>query len=340
MFVDQVKLNLRAGKGGNGIIAWRREKFIPKGGPCGGDGGSGGCVIIEASHDIYALDKYRNTTHITAENGGQGGTNRCHGKNGKDRIILVPCGTLVIDSASGEILHDLTQDKQRVVICQGGKGGKGNDAFKTPTNRAPHICTNGRQGESIDIELELKMIADIGFVGMPNAGKSTLLSNITAHKVKIGDYPFTTLVPNLGFIQFPDFTRLTFADIPGLIQGAHLNKGLGFEFLKHIERTASLIFVLDASDPLCSPIEAFQILLKELNSYSTALMQKPFLVALNKCECEESQEQINEFTAKFPSFNTVIISAKEQLHLDQLVDKIQAITPKNVEVEAEPLLVY
>lgn len=322
MFVDHVQLSLRAGRGGNGIVAWRREKYIPKGGPCGGDGGVGGSVIVEASHDIYALDRYRNTTQITAENGGQGGPNRRKGKNGRDRILLVPCGTLVIDSATGEVLHDLTEHKERYTLCAGGKGGKGNDTFKTPTNRAPNKCTPGREGETLEIELELKMIADVGFVGMPNAGKSTLLSNITAHKVKIGDYPFTTLVPNLGYIQFEDYSRITFADIPGLIEGAHKNKGLGFEFLKHVERNRALIFVLDSSDENCTPIEAFEILSHELKTYSPTMLDKPFIIALNKCECEEAKEQIEAFCQKYPSQKSIAISAKEGKNLKELIAEI------------------
>lgn len=327
MFVDQIKLEVRAGKGGNGIIAWRREKYIPKGGPCGGDGGNGGSVVIEASHDIYTLDKYRNTTLVAAENGQQGGPNRCQGKSGKDAIIKVPCGTLVMDVESGEILHDLTEDKQKIVLCTGGKGGRGNDTFKTPTNRAPQIATPGKMGTSTHIQLELKMIADIGFVGMPNAGKSTLLSAITTHKYKIGDYPFTTLVPNLGYIQFDDYTRLTFADIPGLIEGASLNRGLGFEFLKHVERTKGLIFVLDSASPVTSLEEAFTILSHELASYSADLAKKPFIVALNKMDEEGAEENIEAFLKKFPSVKAIPISAKDNVNIDPLLSLIRELIP-------------
>jgi GTP-binding protein len=327
MFVDQVKLELRAGKGGDGVIAWRREKYIPKGGPCGGNGGKGGSVVIEASHDIYALDKYRNSFLIAADNGGQGGGNRRQGKDGKNAVIKVPCGTLVIDADTGAILHDLVADKQQAILCSGGVGGKGNDTFKSPTNRAPYIATPGKEGTSCMVQLELKMIADIGFVGMPSAGKSTLLSTLTTHKYKIGDYPFTTLVPNLGYIQFDDYTRLVFADIPGLIEGASLNRGLGFEFLKHIERTKALIFILDAADTVTSLDEAFEVLRRELESYSPDLVSKPFLVALNKMEEEGAEENIEAFRKNHPDLRTVAISAKNGTNLSEFISMVRELTP-------------
>ena len=327
MFVDKVKLDLRAGKGGNGIVAWRREKYIPKGGPCGGDGGTGGSVIIEASHDVYALDKYRNINVINADNGGQGGPNNRHGRDGKDRIIKVPCGTLILNPEDGSVLHDLLEDKQRIILCEGGRGGKGNTTFKTSTNRAPQKCTSGKPGQNCTVELELKMIADIGFVGMPNAGKSTLLSTLTTHAVKIGDYPFTTLVPNLGYIEFDDYKRLTFADIPGLIEGASHNRGLGYAFLKHVERTKALLFVLDAADPVTHPIRAFEILHKELSSYSQKLASKDFLICLNKADEELAEEQIAAFRAKFPYLQTVAISAKHSQNMDAFTDCIRSLVP-------------
>lgn len=329
MFIDRVKLQLKAGKGGNGIIAWRREKYIPKGGPCGGDGGHGGSVVIRASRNLYALDKYRNITQISAEDGGQGGPNRRKGKNGKDRVLLVPCGTLVKDPITNMAFCDLTEDDQTLTLCHGGCGGKGNDFFKTSTNRAPNRCTQGKPGEERDIELELKLIADIGFVGMPNAGKSTLLSALTSHHVKIGDYPFTTLVPNLGYIEFPDYSRLTFADIPGLIEGAHHNRGLGFEFLKHIERTRALIIVIDLIDPISSPREAFTLLMNELNAYSPSLLNKPRLIALNKIDAENASTLAKEFKIQYPGENIVTISAKENLHLEQLTHAIQRLISPN-----------
>ena len=247
MFIDRVTIELAAGKGGNGVVAWRREKYIPKGGPCGGNGGKGGSIILQADTQVFSLDWFRNRRILKAENGQAGGSNNRQGKNGKDLVLKVPCGTLVKDMTTGEILHDFTADKEEFVLCRGGKGGKGNDCFKSPTNQAPNYCTEGTEGGQVKVELELKLIADVGLVGFPNAGKSTLISALADVKVKIAPYPFTTLQPNLGFIQCEDYSRIYIADIPGIIEGAHQNRGLGFEFLRHIERTRLLLFVLDAS---------------------------------------------------------------------------------------------
>jgi GTP-binding protein len=303
MFIDQVKLKLIAGKGGNGIIAWRREKFIPKGGPSGGDGGKGGSIILESSTHFFALDKYRHATIFRAQNGGQGGSNGKQGKNGEDLILKVPCGTIVKDLHTGQTIIDFTEPNQRFVLCQGGIGGRGNESFKTPTHQAPYIATDGKEGEEIEVELELKLIADVGFVGMPNAGKSTLLSELTTAKVKIGNYPFTTLVPNLSFIEYDDFSRVYLADIPGIIRGAHVNKGLGLAFLKHIERSAVLVYVVDISGfENRDPIEDFKILQAELALHDQALMEKPFVIALNKIDEEGAEDHLVRFKEAFPQW--------------------------------------
>jgi GTP-binding protein len=300
MFVDRVILQLRAGKGGNGVVAWRREKYIPKGGPCGGNGGNGGSIILEADTQLFSLEGFRNRKILKAESGQCGGSNNCQGRKGKDLILKVPCGTLVKDTQSGEILHDLTTHGQRLILCKGGKGGKGNDAFKTPTNQAPNICTEGTEGESCEVEFELKLIADVGLVGFPNAGKSTLISVLADMKVKIAAYPFTTLQPNLGFIQREDLKRIFLADIPGIIEGAHRNKGLGFEFLRHIERTKLLLFVLDASGiDGRTPSDDFRVLRQELASYNEELLLRPYLIVLNKLDAEESQKHVEEFKGQF-----------------------------------------
>lgn len=302
MFIDRVTLSLYAGNGGNGAIAWRREKFIPKGGPAGGDGGNGGSIILEATSEILSLEDLRNRRIIKAKNGQPGGGRNCSGKNAQDLILLVPLGTLVKDAETGEILFDLTEMGQQCKICEGGKGGKGNTHFKTPTNRAPNICTEGTKGTSVEVELELKLIADIGFVGMPNAGKSTLIQRLAKVPVKIAPYPFTTLKPNLGLVLFDDFSRLLIADIPGIIEEAHQDRGLGLEFLRHVERSSTLIFLIELSpwEENRNPFEEFLMLRNELQQHNPALLEKPFLVALNKIDREDVQPLIQAFRAQYP----------------------------------------
>lgn len=300
MFVDRVTLRLVAGKGGNGIVAWRREKYIPKGGPCGGNGGRGGSVILQADTQTYSLEWFRNRRILKAENGKAGGPNLQQGGGGEDLVLKVPCGTLVKDSKTGETLFDLTDDKQKFIICKGGRGGRGNDSFKTPTHQAPNFSTDGTEGEEAEVELELKLIADVGLVGFPNAGKSTLLSALAHVRVKIAPYPFTTLQPNLGYIQFEDYSRTCIADIPGIIEGAHRNKGLGFEFLRHIERTKLLIYVLDASGiDGRNPVDDYITLRNELTTYNPELAARPYLIALNKIDTEESVDHIAAFKKEF-----------------------------------------
>lgn len=310
MFTDRVILELRAGKGGNGIVAWRREKYLPKGGPYGGDGGKGGSVILEADPQVYSLEAYRNCRMLKAENGGQGGPNNRKGKNGKDLIVRIPCGTLVKDGETGELLYDVVEGSSRIEICSGGKGGRGNTHFKSPTNRAPTTCTPGRPGRFQILEFELKLIADVGLVGFPNAGKSTLISKITDVPVKIGRYPFTTLRPNLGYLMGEYEARILIADIPGIIAGAHQNKGLGFEFLRHIERTHLLLFVLDASgEEGRDPVEDFSVLRRELSLYNPTLINKPYAVLLNKIDSEHVLNQVTLFKEMHPSDDVFEISA-------------------------------
>jgi GTP-binding protein len=296
MFVDRVIVQFSAGKGGNGVVAWRREKYIPKGGPAGGNGGKGGSIILEADTQISSLDWFRHRRLIKAENGGDGGGNCRQGRNGKDLILKVPCGTLVKDASSGNVLHDFTQDGEQWVLCKGGRGGRGNDSFKTPTHRAPNEYTEGTFGQMANIELELKLIADVGLVGFPNAGKSTLISSLAGLRVKIAAYPFTTLQPNLGFIELDNYKRIYLADIPGIIEGASQNRGLGLEFLRHIERTKLLIYILDASGiDGRTPSHDFRVLREELVAYNPELLDRPYLVALNKIDTEEAREHIEQF---------------------------------------------
>lgn len=321
MFTDKTKLTLLAGKGGNGCVGFNRFKYIPKGGPSGGDGGDGGSITIKADQNTYNLDKYRTRHLIKADNGADGAKGLKDGKNGKSITLLVPCGTLIKDIQTNEILVDLTKHEQTYLICKGGKGGRGNNHFKTPTNRTPKEFEPGRLGHEAQIELELKTISDVGFVGMPNAGKSTLLNSLTLTKVKIGHYPFTTLHPNISYIEFDDFSRIFFADIPGLIKDAHKNKGLGTTFLRHIERSHMLVFVIDASQ---EPEIAFQTLYHELHAHNEELVNKEIIIALNKCDLAETKENIDSFKEIHHDKCIVEISAKEKTGFSTLITNIQS----------------
>lgn len=328
MFTDRVKVELKAGKGGNGVVAWHRAKYIPKGGPCGGNGGRGGSIIIQADVQIPSLDWFRNKRHIKAKNGGDGGPNCRQGKKGQNLILKVPCGTLLKSSETGALICDFTEDGQEIEICKGGKGGLGNDFFKSPTNRAPNYFTEGKPGEITKVELELKLIADVGLVGYPNAGKSTLISTLADVRVKAAAYPFTTLKPNLGFIEQEHGKRIFIADIPGIIEGAHRNKGLGIEFLRHIERTKLLLFVLDASGiDGRNPADDYLVLQDELKKYNDDLITRQSLIVLNKCDTEESKEHIKHFYHKIkPQKDTVFeISAICYLGTDQLMQAIKQL---------------
>jgi GTPase len=328
MFVDSISLTLSAGKGGNGVIAWRREKYIPKGGPTGGNGGHGGSVILVADSQTVSLEGYRHKRIFCAQNGACGGSNLKQGKAGSNLILKVPCGTLVKDRHTKEVLFDLTEEGQKFLICHGGKGGKGNHHFKSPTHQAPHFCTEGTAGETKEVELELKLIADIGLIGMPNAGKSTLLSRLTFARVKIGAYPFTTLFPNLGYARSPSGDRILLADIPGIIENAHINKGLGFAFLRHIERTSALVFVIDISGfEGRDPLEDYKILRNELEAYDPELLQKPFLIALNKIDVEGASENIERFYRDIdvPHERIFPIAAQEKLGLPPLLQGMESL---------------
>ncbi len=327
MFIDRVVVECIAGKGGNGIVAWQRLKFIPKGGPGGGNGGAGGSIIVQADTQLTSLDAFRNKSQIRADNGQQGGVNQSAGKRGKDLILKVPCGTLVKDAETGDLLADLSEDKQALTICKGGRGGLGNACFKTPTNQAPNQCTPGKPGEERRIELELKLIADVGLVGFPNAGKSTLISSLAGLDVKTAAYPFTTLHPNLGFIETDSYQRIFLADIPGIIEGASRNRGLGFEFLRHIERNKLLLILLDASGIDGRTPEAdFAVLRKEMKAYDPELLKKPFLVVLNKIDADEAREKADHFLSLklVPKKRICLISAFTGEGLEELERRIVA----------------
>lgn len=295
MLIDQARIYVKGGDGGNGCMAFRREKFVPRGGPSGGDGGRGGSVILEATESLNTLLHLRYRPENKAGRGRHGeGSNR-HGKDGEDIVIPVPVGTVVTDELTEEILHDFTTPGERFVVARGGRGGKGNAQFATPTNRAPRHHESGNPGEERNLLLELKLIADVGLVGLPNAGKSTLISRISAARPKIADYPFTTLEPHLGVVDLGDYKTCVVADIPGLIEGAHEGAGLGDRFLRHIERTKFLVHVVDLSSQTQDPIEAYQTIRRELAAYSSVVADKPEIVVANKLDSLDDQERLQEF---------------------------------------------
>ena len=289
MFIDYVKISVKAGNGGSGCVSFRREKFVPKGGPDGGDGGNGGDVIFVANRHLQTLLDFRYRHYFSAENGRYGqGANKT-GRNGEAVFIKVPIGTTIRDLNTGETVGDLTDDGQQVIGAHGGRGGRGNARFKSPTDQAPRYSEPGEEGEERELELELKLIADVGLVGLPNAGKSTLLARVSAAKPKIADYPFTTLTPHLGIVKYGDFS-FVMADIPGLIEGAHTGKGLGLQFLRHIERTRILVFLIDGSEENIE--KTYRILYEELRSYQNTLVEKVHIVALSKCDLVDDIESV------------------------------------------------
>ena len=287
-FVDQAKFNVKAGDGGNGCVSFRREKFVPRGGPDGGDGGRGGSVIIESSSRLHSLIDFRYRSHFKAERGLHGKGKDMHGRKGKDCIMVVPVGSILKDSDTGEIIGDLCEEGDRIVIAQGGKGGMGNPHFASGTNRTPRIATKGTEGEEKWVIIELKLIADIGLVGLPNAGKSTLLSQLSAANPKVAGYPFTTLEPQLGVLHLKHMESCIIADIPGLIEGAHQGVGLGFQFLRHIERTRIILHILDAASE--GALDDFTVVENELAAYNKDLIQRTTLVVLNKADIADAEQ--------------------------------------------------
>ena len=284
-FIDQAVIFVRAGNGGNGAISFRREKFVPKGGPDGGNGGNGGSVVIRADKQLGTLLDFRYKRSYKAENGEHGRGKGQTGKTGTDIVLKVPCGTIVREHLHNSVLADLVHNGEEIVVAHGGKGGRGNSEFATSTNQAPRIAEPGIPGDECELLLELKLIADVGLVGFPNAGKSTLISVVSAAKPKIADYPFTTLTPNLGIVRYAEGKSFTLADMPGLIKGAHQGKGLGIQFLRHIERTRVLVFLIESISE--DPKRDFEILVNELESYSPALATKPKIIALTKIDLFE-----------------------------------------------------
>jgi GTP-binding protein len=333
MFVDQIKVYARAGKGGDGNAHFHRGKFRPKGGPDGGDGGRGGDVVLEADPSTDSLRHYFFNAKLFAKDGDKGGANLCTGRSAEEVVYKVPCGTLVSkiveveDPETGEIVEtyepfaDLTTPGQRFVLCKGGKGGKGNVHFKTSTHQAPREFTPGEAGEEGRFHFELRSIADAGFVGFPNAGKSTLLSKLSAAKPKIANYPFTTLQPNIGVIPFGPNRRGTLADIPGLIEGAHENVGLGHDFLRHIMRCRILLFVVDtAGTEGRDPVQDLETVRTEVSLYSKELAKRPWHIIANKMDVEGAEENLARLKERFKRVKILPVSAETGQGMDKLVD--------------------
>lgn len=295
MFIDKAKINLKAGKGGDGAVAFRREIYVPAGGPAGGDGGRGGDIVFQVDEGMRTLMDFRYKRHYKAENGENGKSKNMYGKDGEDLVLKVPPGTIVREEKTGHIIADLTDHDEKVIVAKGGRGGKGNTHFKSSTRQAPRFAIAGEHGQELTVILELKLIADVGLIGFPNVGKSTLLSVVTSARPKIANYHFTTLTPNLGVVETKYGDSFVLADIPGLIEGAHEGTGLGHEFLRHVERTKLLIHVLDVAGlEGRDPIEDFKKINEELHLYNERLAQKPQLVAANKIDIPDSSEKLDK----------------------------------------------
>ena len=329
-FVDYVKLFVSSGNGGKGSIHLHREKFITKGGPDGGDGGRGGHVIIRANKQLWTLYTFKFKKHFSAGHGGDGSKNRSSGVQGKDEIIEVPLGTVIRNTNTNEVLFEITEANQEQILLNGGLGGRGNWHFKSATRQTPRYAQPGIEGTTIQITLELKVLADVGLVGFPNAGKSTLLAALTSAKPKIADYEFTTLKPNLGIVDYRDYRSFVMADIPGIIEGAAEGKGLGHYFLRHIERNSILLFVIP-SDTKELKVE-FEILFNELKKYNPELLDKQYMVVLSKADLlddELKQEYTNEMKTLFTEVPHLIISSATQYHLTELKDALWNLLTDN-----------
>ena len=321
-FIDKAKIKISSGKGGNGVVAWRREKFVDKGGPAGGDGGKGGSVYLIADEGLSTLLDFTYRSIFKADNGENGFKKSMHGKSAKDLYIKVPTGTIVKDLKTGNIIADLTEHNQTVLVAQGGRGGRGNTHFCTPQNRAPQYCEPGEPGIERELQLELKLLADVGLLGFPNAGKSTFISRVSAAKPKIADYPFTTIVPNLGVVRKSDGDGYVIADIPGLIEGASEGIGLGHDFLRHVERCRFLLHIVDGTEE--NPIQNYKIINEELKKYSEKLSKLYQIVAINKIDAINEERQ-NELVKEFENLGVkpFLISAVTGENLQQIKNEIE-----------------
>ncbi len=347
MFIDVAKIHVKAGNGGHGAVAWRREKFEPSGGPAGGDGGDGGSVILKVDEGLRTLMDFKYKRHYKAEPGENGKNKKQYGKNGQDLVLRVPPGTVVRDEETGLVMADLKEHGEEVVIARGGKGGKGNAKFANSVRQAPRFAEGGTKGDEIDIRLELKLLADVGLIGFPNVGKSTLLSVITDAKPKIANYHFTTLSPNLGVVQVDNGESFVIADIPGLIEGASEGVGLGHEFLRHIERTRILVHLVDVSaQDGRDPVEDFYKINEELEKYSEKLAEKPQLVVANKTDIpgtEENFERLKKEVEK-AGYEIMAISAVTQQGVKELeykiLEMVNTYEPEEIHEEVSPEAIY
>ena len=322
-FIDQAEVIVEAGKGGDGIVAFRREKYVPAGGPSGGYGGRGGSVIMVAVERLQTLLDFRYNHRFKAEDGSRGGPNNRSGAAGEDLIIEVPCGTLAYDAGTSELIGDLVEPGQTLCVAEGGKGGLGNKHFLSNSNRAPEYALPGLLGEQRLLRLELKLLAEVGIIGLPNAGKSTLISAVSAARPKVADYPFTTLVPNLGVVRKPSGDGTVFADIPGLIAGAHQGAGLGHEFLRHIERTRLMLHLIDATST--DPIADYHTIQQELQAYGRGLASRPQILALNKIDAVDLEQEIDAIAAQLETLSNApvfLISAVAHTGLDPMLQQI------------------
>ncbi|PLX97003.1 MAG: GTPase ObgE [Desulfuromonas sp.] len=327
-FVDEVKINVRSGDGGRGCVSFRREKYIPMGGPDGGDGGKGGDVIVAVDPGLGTLLDFRYKPHHRAGNGRPGMGKNCHGRSGEDLRLIVPPGTLIFDAETGEQLADLTAKDASLVLMRGGMGGRGNARFASSTNRAPRHAQPGIEGDERWLRLELKLLADVGLVGLPNAGKSTLISSVSAARPKIADYPFTTLVPNLGVVRYGGYRSFVMADIPGIIEGASEGQGLGTRFLRHVERTDLFLHLVDLSDlQPGDPLENFKMINHELMEHSPELAGKPQIVVLSKMDITEVRERAEEIIPLFEAMGHEVftLSAVTRDGLEPLVHRIGSL---------------
>lgn len=325
-FVDHVQIYFTSGKGGDGVVAWRREKHVPRGGPDGGDGGRGGHIILEGDKQMWTLLDLRYRKFIKAEAGKNGEGGKRTGREGKDEVLKVPLGTTVTNAETGEFIGEITEHGQRLAILQGGFGGRGNWNFRTASNQVPEHATPGGYAQELVAILELKVLADVGLVGFPNAGKSTLLSVLSAAKPKIADYPFTTLVPNLGIVKYRDFKSYVMADIPGIIEGASEGRGLGITFLRHIERNSILLVMVAADSP--DPIAEYKTLMHEMEAYSPELLDKNMLLAITKCDLLDSKAMKaleKKMKKALPKQEMVVISSVAHIGLETLNDRIWEI---------------